>query len=147
MKGMKLRNLALFGALLLLSSPSAVLAGETDTTKEAKEERPTVDATQVYYGKASTCKAPAVVDADRAFRSIAEYKKILDEKLTETDVRYSLLMVKATKKFKAAVESAATAGAYDLVGNTGSVTWPGHDVPDITDAVLLKIQEAEKAAH
>lgn len=125
---------------LALSSPSAWASGGTE-----KESRPVVDATQVYFGKAASTKAPAVVDADQLFRAIPEYRKILDDRLTETDPKYSLLLVKATRKFRAAVEAAATAGGYDLVGNVGSVTWPGHEVPDITAAVLLKLEEAERA--
>lgn len=144
MGSVQLRHLAFYAALLLLPFAAPAVAGDGDT-KEVKEDRPTVDATQVYFGKAATCKAPAVVDADRVLRSIAEYKKILDEKLTEADARYSLLMVKATKKFRAAVEGAAKDGSHDLVGNTGSISWPGHDVPDITSSVLQKIEEAEQA--
>jgi hypothetical protein len=139
----------LLGSALLPSTPAAFALGDETKKEEAKkvekEDRPTVDATQVYYGKAATCKSPATVDADQVFRAIPEYKTILADRLTEADARYSLLMVKATKKFRAAVEAAAGGGGYDLVGNTGSVSWPGHDVPDITASVLQKVEEAEKA--
>lgn len=149
-----LRNLTAASLLMLASglfastSPALALGEETkkeEAKKVEKEDRPTVDATQVYFGKAATCKSPATVDADQVFQAIPEYKTILADKLTEADARYSLLMVKATKKFRAAIEAAATGGGYDLVGNTGSVTWPGHDVPDITASVLQKVEEAEKA--
>ena len=145
MKRSRLRNWAVAAALLLLPTVVAASPGALGADEAKKDDRPTIDATQVYYGRAATCKTPAVVDADRAFRAIPEYKKILDDKLTDADARYSLLLVKATRKFRAAVEAAATAGGYDLVANTGAVDWPGHDVPDITDSILQSLEEAEKA--
>jgi len=81
------------------------------------------------------------------FQAIPEYRKILAEKLTEKDARYSILMLRATKKFKAAVEAAAGAEGCDLVGNLGSVTWKGHVIPDVTETTLLKLEEAAKAAR
>lgn len=131
-----------FGMALLLPCVSVAAPSLRADGEEAKKEtRPTIDATQVYYGKACTCKAPAVVDAAKVYRAIPEYKKILDNKLTEKDAEYSLLLVKATRKFRAAVEGAAVDNAADLVANLGSVTWEGHTVPDLTDATLKKIEE------
>lgn len=52
--------------------------------------------------------------------------------------------MKATKKFRAAVEGAATDNACDLVANLGAVTWEGHTVPDLTDAALKKVEELSK---
>jgi len=133
-------GLALFLPSLVVAAPTLRADGE----EAKKETRPVVDATQVYFGKACTCKAPAVVDAARVYRAIPEYKKILDNKLTEKDAEYSLLLVKATKKFRAAVEGAAVDSAADLVANLGAVTWDGHTVPDVTDATLKKVEEQSK---
>jgi hypothetical protein len=130
------------GVALLVSLGTPALRADGEDAK--KETRPVVDATQVYFGKAACCKAPAVVDAAKVYRSIPEYKKILDNKLTEKDAEYSLLLVKASKKFRAAVEGAATDNAADLVANQGSVTWEGHTVPDLTDATLKKVEEQSK---
>ncbi len=137
--------------LLAMAAPSAAPADEGQDsgksgTSKAEEKRPVIDAAQVYYGAPATCKAPAVVDADRVYRAIPEYKKILDNKLTEKDPNYSMLLLRASRKFKKAVESGATDKAADLVANLGAVTWEGHTVPDITDTVLEKLEEAEKAA-
>lgn len=132
-------GLALLLPCLSVSSPGLKAAGEE------KETRPVVDATQVYFGKAACCKAPAVLDAGKVYRAIPEYKKILDNKLTDKDAEYSLLMVKATKKFRAAVEGVATENAADLVANLGAVTWDGHVVPDLTDAALRKVEELTKS--
>lgn len=134
-------GLALLLPCLSVSSPGLKAAG--DETK--KESRPVVDATQVYYGKAASCKAPAVLDAGKVYRAIPEYKKILDNKLTDKDAEYSLLMVKATRKFRAAVEGVATENAADLVANLGAVTWDGHVVPDLTEAALRKVEELTKS--
>jgi hypothetical protein len=128
-------------ALLGGAGTVSVRAFGEETTKES---RPVVDETQVYYGKAATCKAPSVLDADKVFQAIPEYRKILDGKLTEKDVEYSVLLVKANRKFRAAVEGAATDKGYDLVGGLGSVTWKDREIPDLTDAAVKKV--ADQAA-
>ena len=137
------------GPGLLFAAMGLLLAGValdgTSTRAEGgetkKECRPVIDETQVYYGKVAGCKAPAVVDSARVYRNIPEYRKILDQKLTSKDAEYSILMVNATRKFRAAVGAAATDAARDLVGNVGSVTWEGHEIPDLTDATLKKLEE------
>jgi hypothetical protein len=134
------RSLLFAGMAMLLGVPSLRADGE----EVKKETRPVIDETQVYFGRAKCCKAPGVVDAAKVYKSIPEYRKIVDQKLTEKDVEYSLLLVKATKKFRAAVEGAATAGSCDLVANLGAVTWDGHAVPDLTDATLKKLEEQAK---
>jgi hypothetical protein len=106
-----------------------------------KETRPVINESQVYFGKAATCKAPAVVDGDRVFSSIPEYRRILEKKLTEKDVEYSMLMLRATRRFRSAIESAASEAGCDLVGNIGSVTWEGHEVPDLTERAIQKFEE------
>ena len=133
-------GMALLLPCLTFSPPSLRAEGE----EPKKETRPVVDETQVYFGKAKSCKAPAVVDADKVYKAIPEYKKILDQKLTEKDAEYTLLLVKASKKFRAAVEGAATDNAADLVANLGAVTWEGHTIPDLTDATLKKVEEQPK---
>jgi len=133
-------GLAALAAQSAVSSPRALALGDGDAETQ-KETRPVIDETQVYYGKAVTCRKPAVVDADKVFQAIPEYKKILEGKLTEKDPKYSILMRKASRKFKAAIEGAATEGKYDLVANIGAVTWEGHDVPDITDDAIARVEE------
>lgn len=123
------------------AKPGDAKQGDAKTPEPKKECRPVVDETQVYFGKAQGCRAPAVVDADRVFRSIPEYKRILEQKLTAKDAEYSILMVKATRRFRAAVAAAATDANRDLVAKVGSVTWEGHEIPDLTDATLKKVEE------
>ena len=132
----------LWGAVLLfpcLSTTTPLAAADGEEAK--KEPKPIVDQTQVYFGKTNGCKAPAVVDVDRVFGAIPEYKRIKDEKLTEKDAEYTILLVRANRKFHAAVEAAATDGSYDLVANLGAVTWEGHVIPEITDQAIQKVGE------
>ena len=124
------------------TEPSKTEPAKTETPKA--ECRPVVDAAKVYLGQAATCKAPSVVDADRVYRSIPEYKRIVEKGLTEKDAEYSLLLLKATRRFRAAVEAAAKDGSYDLVAAVGAVKWEGHTVPDVTDAAVRKIAETVK---
>ncbi|MHC4924742.1 MAG: hypothetical protein ACYTG4_11835 [Planctomycetota bacterium] len=142
------RTSFLLGLALLL--PVAVTAhapslhaggGETEPAKKA--DRPTIDSAQVYYGEPAACKKPAVVDADRVFLAIPEYRKIVDDGLTEKDAKYSVLLLKATHRFKAAIRAAAEASGNDLVANVGAVEWEGHDVPDLTEDALTALREAE----
>lgn len=104
------------------------------------------DSTQVYMGKARTSQAPAVVNADAVFKSITEYQRIVEEKLTDKDVRYNFLMMRATKKFKKAVEAAAREEGRDLVGNAGTVKWGEKTVPDITETVVSHVKINESVA-
>jgi hypothetical protein len=136
-------GLALLVPCLTLGS-SAVRADDEPRKEEA---RPVIDKTQVYFGCASTCKAPAVVDADKVYRAIPEYKKILDQKLTEKDAEYSILLLRASKRFRSAVEGAATDAGNDLVANQGAVKWEGHTVPDLTDAALKKVADQKVAVR
>lgn len=122
--------------LFLLVPVQALAEGDKDPV-------PVVDESKVYYGKALGCKAPAVVDADRVYRAIPEYKKILEKKLTEKDPEYSILMLKASRKFRTAVEAVATDGGYDLVAQVGAVTWEGHEIPDVTDKAIAKVEESK----
>ena len=126
----------LVAGLAMHSSPARAEGGETK-----RECRPVVDETQVYFGKASGCKTPAVVDADKVYRTIPEYKKILEQKLTPKDAEYTLLMVKVTRRFRAAVAAAATEAGRDLVANVGSVTWEGHEIPDLSEATIKKLED------
>jgi hypothetical protein len=140
--------LAAPGARAADTIPAAGRAKETSATSEKPcdaSKRPQVDDRNVYFGRACASAAPATVDADKLFRSIPEYKRILNGRLTERDPKYSVYMLRATRKFRAAVAKAAGDGAYDLVAAAGTVTWDGGAVPDITETALARLDEAEKA--
>src|SRR5688572_20882431 len=83
------------------SSKGATETAKTEPKKSepAKTEtpeaecRPVVDAAKVYLGQAATCKAPSVVDADRIYKAIPEYRRIVEKGLTDKDAEYSLLLL------------------------------------------------------
>lgn len=104
---------------------------------EDKEEakKPSVDADQVYYGRARQFLKPAEVDADAVYAKIDEFKAIGDEGLEPGEVRYELLMAKASKRFGKALRKTAKAAGYDLVAALGAVK-DADSVPDITDGVI-----------
>lgn len=136
---------AVVGLALLvpcLALGSSALRADDDPKKA--ETRPVIDKTKVYFGCACTCKAPAVVDSDKVYRSIPEYKKILDQKLTDKDAEYSMLLLKATRRFRSAIEDAARDGSNDLVAAVGAVKWEGHAIPDLTDAAMKKVEDASR---
>lgn len=133
--------LAVAALIAIHPAVTAARAGDEATVPEVR-----ADASQVYLGKGSGAKAPGVVDADRVYRAVPEYQRILAENLTEKDVRYSFLMVRATKKFKQALSEAAREEGRDLVGNVGSVRWGDRKVPDITDTVMAHLKAIDAAA-
>src|SRR5262245_14568650 len=79
------------------------------------------DANGIYHGNCRLFTKPCVVKADRVYRSIAEYKEILDKGLTDKDVRYHFLMKKASERFLEAVKRMAKELSLDLVGEVGSI--------------------------
>ena len=79
------------------------------------------DTTGIYHGNCRLFTKPCVVKADRIYRSIAEYKEILDKGLTDKDVRYHFLMKKASERFLEACKRMAKDLTLDLVGEIGSI--------------------------
>lgn len=80
-----------------------------------------VDPTQVYLGNAKLFQRPCVISADRVYRNISEYREILDKGLTDKDVRYHMLMNKASEKFADAIKKMARKHRHDLVAERGAV--------------------------
>jgi hypothetical protein len=109
------RLLALTGVvglvLGLLASPAS--AGKSDYR--------VASTSSIYHGNCRLFTKPCVVKADRVYRSIAEYKEILDKGLTDKDVRYHFLMKKASERFLEACKRMAKDLSLDLVGEIGSI--------------------------
>ena len=80
-----------------------------------------VNATRVYMGNAKLFQRPCMISADRVYRSIAEYRQIVDKGLTDKDIKYHLLMKKAAKKFADAIKKMSRTHRHDLVAETGAV--------------------------
>lgn len=92
-----------------------------------------VSPTQVYLGNAKLFQRPCTISADRIYRSISEYREIVEKGLTNKDFRYHLLMKKAAKKFADAVTKMARANRHDLVAESGAVEAKKKGVPPVPD--------------
>ena len=143
--GLRMLVFALFAFVFgLLASASAAVA---DAAKE-KEKGPAyrvVDVSLVYVGNPRLFKKPCVVDADRVYKAIPEYREILEKNLTDRDVRYHFLMKKASDKFARAVRALAKDSDYDLVAGTGAVVAATSDAPAIpvgTDGAISRLPAA-----
>ena len=100
------------------------------------------DVSLVYLGNPRQFKAPCVVNADRVYRAIPEYREILEKNLTDRDVRYHFLLRKASDKFAAAIRDVSQGGGFDLVGGVGAVSAANAQTPappDMTDATIAKL--------
>ena len=106
-----------------------VKAGETD-----------VDETLVYYGNPNRFRQAGEIVCDSVFRAIPEYRRIIEEGLTE-GVRYDFLLLRANQKFRKALRKVHRQDGYDLVAEIGAVRIEGKTVPDITDKVIDALPE------
>ena len=111
-------NTRLTAGLSFLALVSVLLVG---TAEAGVGDYRCVDQTKVYMGNAKLFQRPCVISGDRVYRSISEYREILDKGLTDKDVRYHLLMKKASKKFADAVKKMARKHRHDLVAEHGAV--------------------------
>jgi hypothetical protein len=134
---MRIRHLATLTVAILLLAP-LVLASE-----EARYE---VDEGDIYLGDPTSFSKPAVVDVDRVYHQIPEYRQIVERDIDQSDPKYLILMRKASDKFRAALRDAGDAEGYDLIGATGAIRPKGKDkgkrkVPDITKLVISKLPQ------
>ena len=79
------------------------------------------DPGRAYHGNPRLIRKPAVISADRVYQRIPEYKKILDEKLSDSSVRYHFLMKKASERFAKAVKKMARKEGHDFVAEVGAI--------------------------
>ena len=129
-------DLRLFGIALALT---AVLLPAADAADEPKHDFEVVNASAIYYGRAKHPKTPAQCRADDVWAQIPEYKKILDEELTDNDPRYHLLLKRATKRFQSALKKLAKRDSYDVIGEIGSIKAVGKKkkaIPSVTKALI-----------
>jgi hypothetical protein len=100
------------------------------------------DASGIYCGNQRLYTKPCVVKADRIYRSIPEYREILDKGLTDKDVQYHFLMKKASERFTEAVKRMSKDLSLDLVGEVGSIKAAKTGVaepPEKTDDVISRL--------
>ena len=109
---------------------------------EAKTEQPPkfeVDEGGIYYGDPGNFKKPAVVDVDKVYSKIPEYREIVERNMDESSPRYLFLLRAASEKFRTAIEKVARDKGYDLIGCIGSIKCRGKTVPNITSRVVAKL--------
>jgi len=116
----------------------ALLAGKARADDDYDFE--VVDASAIYFGDGSHPKTPAIIEANKVWAEIPEYKKILDQNLTEDDPEYHILMRKATERFEKALKKVADREKYDMIGELGSIRSVGEDKKEIPDATQQLIE-------
>jgi len=123
---------ALLGAMcLVLGGAKTAKADDSEAAFEV------VDTDSIYLGTGKNPKAPGVMVADDVWKEIPEYKKILDDDLTEDDPEYHLLMLKATERFNKALKALAKRDSYDMLGEVGSIkSTNGAKIPDVTKEMI-----------
>jgi len=111
-----------------------VLCAASVTWASSKHDFEVVDSSLVYYGSGKHPKTPAACRADDVWAEIPEYKKIVEEELTDSDPRYHLLLKRATKRFQSALKKLAHREGYDMIAEDGAVKAVGEDKKDIASA-------------
>jgi hypothetical protein len=125
----------MFGGTGFVASPAV----SADPPKKEAPSWRVDDPTLVYLGNPRLFKKPCLVSADRVYRSIPEYREILEKNLTDKDVRYHFLMKKASDKFSRAIKDLARDLSYDLVAGTGAVSPANKDTPAAPDETASAI--------
>lgn len=126
----------LLGACLLLAGLGRPASAEMGAYR-------VVDANAVYHGNYRIFARPCVVQADRIYRAIAEYREILEKGLTDKDVRYHFLMKKASERFLEAVKVTARDLDVDLIAELGAVKAAKKEVQaptERTDEVIARLR-------
>ncbi|MGH7163378.1 MAG: hypothetical protein ACREID_07825 [Planctomycetota bacterium] len=96
-----------------------------------------VDAEAVYFGSGEHPSSPAVTRADDVWAQIPEYKRIVDENLTDDDAEYHLLMKKASERWQKALKAEAKREDYSLIAEVDAVvSSTGKDIPDVTQDLI-----------
>jgi hypothetical protein len=130
-------------ALGLLAVLALVLALPAGVAWAEAGDYRVVDGGKVYLGNGRLFARPCVVQADRVYREIAEYREILDKGLTDKDARYHFLMKRASERFLDAVKRMATELDFDLVAEVGVVKPAKRGVegaPERTDDVISRLR-------
>jgi maltooligosyltrehalose synthase len=102
------------------------------------------DRAKIYLGDPDRFAKPAVVTASRVYAEITEYQEVKRRQIDRNDPDFYVLMEKAARKFRSALEESAKSGPYDLVGEKGAVTRTEGTLPDLTDAAVEEVKKLQK---
>jgi hypothetical protein len=123
--------------LVVLALGSIGLAVVEAGDAGAKYEFEVVKPEEIYFGSGKHPKAPGVMTADDVWAAIPEYKRILEDELTDEDARYHLLMKKAAERFSKALKKLAKRDSYDMLGEDGSIKALGKKtIPAVTKEMI-----------
>lgn len=137
---MRSSRLVLAAAALLLVS--AIERAESGASPPASDVE--IDRTKIYHGDPDDYTKPGVISASKVYDEIPEYKEIKEKGLTPADPKYWILMKKADKTCKKALEQTETEHGFDLIGEVGSIKIKGKKVPDITKKVVEIVKRIVK---
>ena len=126
----------------LLALAAAVIAMRL--VAEVPSDVQVKDRSKIYLGDADRFSKPSVVTAAKVYAEITEAQEIKRRQLDRNDPDYYVLMEKASRKFRAALEESAKAGPYDLVAEKGAVTRTDGTLPDLTDAAVEEVKKAQQ---
>ena len=118
----------------LLAFPAAAIGDDGEHDFEV------VRPADIYYGSGQHPNAPAVIEANKVWAEIPEYKKILEDELTDDDPEYHILMRKATERFEKALKTVAEREKYDMIGEVGSIKAIGEEKKAIPVATKQLIE-------
>ena len=134
---MSTRSGAILAAVLagILAVGAGSVSAEDPGDRVVKAGKVDVDESLVYYGNPARFRKAGEIVCDAVFREIPEYRKIIEEGLTE-GVRYDFLLLRANAKFRKALRKVHRHEGYDLIAEVGAVRIEGKTIPDITSQVI-----------
>ena len=126
-------------AIFALALACVILPVAADTPSDVQVR----DRSKIYVGDADRFARPSVVVATRVYAEITEYQEVRRRQLDRNDPDYYVLMERAARKFRAALEEAAKAGGYDLVAEKGAVTRTNGALPDLTESAIEEVKKVQ----
>jgi hypothetical protein len=96
----------------------------------------------VFYGEASNCTQPAVMDFKKVAEATPEHKKIKAESIDKDSAQYKLLASAMLKRIKKACKAVAEELSKDLVVRAGDISdQRGLAEADLTEQIVKKLEE------
>ncbi len=127
------RRMGLVAALMLLL-PAFFVAGDAIPKDQ-------IDASQIYYGSASSFENAAEVDIETVIAATPEYQEITKKKLDQGTGKYWILQGQASNRALRAISEVAAETDFDLIAEQGYLENldPPIGCQDITELVVSKL--------